>query len=141
MPQYGQIKLVGAIETFVAEVTHDPLTPGMIRKLANGRPALRPIQVIPDPPFDPETKKLGPFSYTTLPGRVMKARNVVPLSVAEKDTRRLGKIAATDVALLGAIEGLVDALLRKGAIVLTDLPADTRATLSERKALRQSLGT
>ncbi len=139
MPQYGKVRLVGAVEEFVEEVTHDPLTPDMIKKLANGRPALRPIVVVPDPPFDPDTEKLGAFAYKVRATTVEKSHAPVPLTSAELKALARQKLAVTDDAWLEALEVLVDTLIAKGVIALADLPPAARDVLSERKALRVQL--
>ena len=139
MPQYGKVKLVGAVEEFVEEVTHDPLAPEMIKKLANGRPALRPIARFADPPFDPDTEKLGAFAYKLTAATVVKRRDVVPLTSAELKALARQKLSVSDDAWLEALEALVDTLIAKGAIALADLPPAARDVLNKRKALRVQL--
>lgn len=94
MTLYAKVKLRDGVEEFVEEVAHDPLTPGMIKKLANGRPALRPIQVLADPPFDADTQKLSPFSYQVLANKVQRSRRIVVLTQAELAARNQEKDAA-----------------------------------------------
>ena len=139
MAQYGQIKLVGATETFVAEVTHDTLSPDMIKKLANGRAALRPIVPIADPAFDPDTQKLSPFTYQILADRVEKSRSIVALTPGELSALARQKLAATNERWLEAIEALMDVLVSKGALTFADLPPDAEAVFTERKNLRQQI--
>ena len=98
---------------------------------------LRLIEAVADPPFDPDTQKLAPFSYQVLADRVEKSRSVVALTPSELSALARQKLAATNERWLEALEALIDVLVTKGTLTLADLPPDAEAVFTERKNLRQ----
>lgn len=50
-------------------------------------------------------------------------------------------LSLSDVSIIRVIEDLVDVLVRKNVIMLTDLPEEARDKLTERKRVRQKMGS
>ncbi|MFQ5954018.1 MAG: hypothetical protein ACE5JZ_03030 [Kiloniellales bacterium] len=89
----------------------------------------------PEPPHDPLTQKLirHPVQVGDDP---IERIEVVALTAEEKAARRLAKLAATDAHMPRISEDLIDLLVTKGVIALTELPQADQDKLAERKALR-----
>ena len=141
MARYGHIRLVDGVEVLIGVVEHDPLAPDMIRKLANGRPALRPLQVAPEPAHDSDTKRLGPVKYRITPTKVIRTRPVVPLTKAERRNAALARLDESDVGLVTILEDVLLLLASKGVLVETELSQAAQDKLAARRAWRRQVRT
>lgn len=53
--------------------------------------------------------------------------------------KKMEQIAETDKRMARSVEDLIDTLINKSAIAITDLPPETQAILAERKQLRSQI--
>lgn len=95
------------------------------------------------PVFDPATQRREivypiadgvsevPYSVTNIPTVELAARQVVAAAAAKRQA-----LLATDTDMARVAEDLVVALLVKGVLARTDLPADALVKLNVRRALR-----
>jgi hypothetical protein len=72
-------------------------------------------------------------------GEVVRSQSVVALTAAEKRKWAKDKLARSDDDMPRIAEDLLEALIGKGVIALTDLPQPAQDKLAERKAFRLSL--
>lgn len=56
-------------------------------------------------------------------------------------TKQKNALAESDLALIRALEDLIDVLIRKSVLRLTDLPDSVQTKLMARRSLRGSLGS
>lgn len=63
------------------------------------------------------------------------------LAFARSLTKQKGALAESDLALIRALEDLIDVLIRKGVLCLTDLPDSVQSKLMARRSLRGSLSS
>lgn len=89
-----------------------------------------------NPAYDPETHKLGPGVTVIEDGRAVKRRSSEALTEEELEGRRLNKLAATDGALVRAIEDLVVLVAEGRALNRNNLPQAVLDKVNERRALR-----
>jgi len=59
--------------------------------------------------------------------------------MSEQNSSQDKDFATLDVAFIRVLEDLIDALIEKGVLRLTDLPEDAQKKLGERKGLRRRL--
>jgi len=59
--------------------------------------------------------------------------------MSEQEKHQESDFATLDVAFIRVLEDLIDTLIEKGVLRLTDLPEEAQQKLSERKGLRRRL--
>jgi len=98
-----------------------------------------PVVDEPFPDYDPETQKLGPVQYRIKAGDITRFREVINLTPDEIAERVRMKLEDADGKMARVVEDLVDALVAKGVITLSDLPQEAQDKIAERNALREKL--
>jgi hypothetical protein len=105
--------------------------------------AVCPIISISKPDrLDARTYRLQ-FADAATPQQRAAARAILdafdPVAEEAKEQKRQ-QLAATDGPFVRVLEDLLAALVAKGTIALSDLPASARAKLAARQALRAEIG-
>lgn len=133
MPRYALIAWdakTGTESLEALRVYPQPLAPGTVRLLENGRPALRPVVEIA-PVHDPATHApTGAVSHAVLADRVEETRVVAPLTDAALKERARPDLEATVDALIQVVD-LLAQRYRARVAWLGERGVDTADRLSQ----------